>query len=314
MIPNCVDETTQVLLLRLPSSGVIWRVLLPFEVALPGATSPQVATMECRRGLFLLAGLPQLWRARHVVNSPPASRIRSVKVRSLSGEIVDSMDGAEESMFVYELVSRVCQSKAARSDEVRLMAGTTTLHTDKQLSEYVDALADGDTLEVSLAIVQGPPITVRAMSGREIELLEGVPEVDDECHFDRNYTFDSLGDFAGRRGMRYVMTSNDDRKTPTHHVMWQLDLRVPATVYVNFRSVRHVHEGRATQWLRRDGWEHCPEFRSTVSTGYPNGPYDGPVYAKVVHPKNRKELVDLMGSDFFEGTYFVFVEMDVCSD
>lgn len=217
-------------------------------------------------------------------------------------------------MFVYELVSRVCQSKAARSDEVRLMAGTTTLRNDKQLGEYVDGLGAGDTLEVSLAIVQGPPITVRAMSGREIELLDSVPEIDDECHFDRNYTFDSLGDFAGRKGMHYIMTSNDDRKTPADHVMWQLDLRVPATVYINFRSERHVLEGRASQWLRRDGWEHRPDFRSTVSTGYPNGPYEGPVYAKVVHPKNRKELVDLMGSNFFEGTYFVFVEMDVSSD
>lgn len=189
------------------------------------------------------------------------------------------------------------------------MAGTAALRSDSRLGQHTEGLADGDTLEVSLAIVQGPPVTVRATSGREIELIEGVPEPHDECHFDRDYTFDSLGDFAAREGMRYVMTSNDDRKTSSDRVMWQLDLRVPATVFVNFRSERHVQEGRALPWLRRDGWEHQPDFKSTVSTGYPNGPYEGPVYAKVVHPKHRKELVDLMGSNFFEGTYFVFVEL-----
>merc|ERR1719356_1473773 len=109
--------------------------------------------------------------------------------------------------------------------------------------------------------------------------------------------------------MQYVMTSNDDRKTPADRVMWRLDIREPATVYVNFRSDGHIQNSGALKWLAKDGWTLKPQFKSTVSSGYPNGPYSGPVYAKEVHPHNRKQLVNLMGSNYWEGTYFVFVQL-----
>jgi len=165
-------------------------------------------------------------------------------------------------------------------------------------------------LELCLAVVPGPPVTAQSASGSDIEVLDGVPKVHTDCHFDRHYEFMSLGDFAGKAGMRYVKTCNDDRKTPSNRVMWQLDIRMPATVFLNFRSEGHVHGTGAETWLTRDGWEPRPGFRSTVSSGYPNGPYSGPVYAKEFRPQSRQQVVDLMGSNCWEGTYFVFVQVE----
>ena len=42
-----------------------------------------------------------------------------------------------------------------------------------------------------------------------------------------------------------------------------------------------------------------------MSTGVPNGPYEGPVYAK----RFDAGEIELYGSDTWEGTYFVFIEM-----
>jgi len=46
-------------------------------------------------------------------------------------------------------------------------------------------------------------------------------------------------------------------------------------------------------------------MKSTVSSGYPRGPYSGPVFSKRCGPGR----VELMGSAYYEGTYFVFVEL-----
>lgn len=42
-----------------------------------------------------------------------------------------------------------------------------------------------------------------------------------------------------------------------------------------------------------------------MSTGVPNGPYTGPVYSKAFDPGDVK----LMGSNTWEGTYFVFLQV-----
>jgi len=52
-------------------------------------------------------------------------------------------------------------------------------------------------------------------------------------------------------------------------------------------------------------WAKVP-LESTVSSGFPNGPYRGPVYSKVYAEGGE---VELYGSECWEGTYFVFVEL-----
>lgn len=233
-------------------------------------------------------------------------------VRGISGKIMYSEDMTGNGLRVVDIVNGVCQYSQAREDEVHIMAGDTTLE-HSMIIGHDDCVAHpgpGKTLELSLALVPGAPLTAQATSGREIEVLRGLPARGEDCHFDRDYVFISLGGFAHLQGMRYVMTSNDDRKTPAHQVMWQLDIREPAVVFLNFRSHGHIHNGGALEWLNRDGWELKPNFKSAVSSGYPNGPYAGPVYAKTILPHNRKYLVDLMGSNCWEGTYFVFVQLE----
>jgi len=229
-------------------------------------------------------------------------------VRSISGKVLHSQDKHGVGTRVMDIVSSVCQNTEARTDEVYLMAGENILEHTAILGPGCVASGPGEALELSAAVVAGPPVTVESLTGSRIA-LEGVPEVGEDCHVDRDYVFSSLGDFA-QTGMRFLMTSNNDRKTPAHQVMWQLDIREPAVVFINFRSERHVQKGHAPKWLNRDGWKLQSGFKSAVSSGYPNGPYAGPVYAKTIRPQNRKYLVDLMGSDYWEGTYFVFVQME----
>ena len=147
------------------------------------------------------------------------------------------------------------------------------------------------------------PVEARATSGRPIEVV-GVPSVGSRCHIDRGYQFTSLGDFA-RPGMLYVWTPNEDRKTPASQVMWVVSATTPVIVRLNFRSTHHVQSTGAARWIVRDGWRLETNFKSTVSTGIPNGPYEGPVYAK----RFEAGEIELYGSDTWEGTYFVFVEM-----
>jgi len=149
------------------------------------------------------------------------------------------------------------------------------------------------------------PFLVEASSNSGLCIMvTAVPHVGGECHFDRVYTFTSLGDFS-RPGMLYVMTSNDDRKTPASQVMWVLEARVPVIVHLNFRSDCHVSRTGAASWLSAKGFSKNPSMRSTVSTGVPNGPYSGPVYSRRCNPGR----VELMGSNTWEGVYFVFVEL-----
>ena len=85
-------------------------------------------------------------------------------------------------------------------------------------------------------------------------------------------------------------------------------------VHLNFRSEAHLAAtcpgyGRGGEgWLATDGWELNTERESTVSTGVPNGPYSGPVFSKAF---GAGATVRLMGSNTWEGVYFVFVETQV---
>lgn len=123
-----------------------------------------------------------------------------------------------------------------------------------------------------------------------------MPRIGDRCHFDREYCFTSLGGFAGAPGRRmlYLLSSNDDRKTPAEEVMWTLRTTLPTTVHLNFRSDAHVSGPDGVRgWLARGGWRRNTKLVSTVSTGYPNGPYVGPVYSRAYPPGT----VELLGSN-----------------
>jgi len=105
--------------------------------------------------------------------------------------------------------------------------------------------------------------------------------------------------------MLYLLSSNEDRKTASSAVMWVVEARVPCTIHLNYRSARHVAEGRQEAWLRAKGFAPNGALRSAVSSGVPNGPYSGPVYSKVL---SEPGSVELMGSATWEGTYFVFID------
>lgn len=153
--------------------------------------------------------------------------------------------------------------------------------------------------------LRGPKgISARALSGRPIEVLDAVPGRGAKCHFDRSYRFILLGDFVRHPRMLYVLTCNEDKRTPVSEVMWKLEAEVPMTVHLNFRSEHHVLGTGIATWLNECGWKRST-MRSTVSSGIPNGLYWGPVYSKSFKPGT----IELMGSNCALGTYFVFIEM-----
>lgn len=239
-----------------------------------------------------------------------------VVVRSLSGEPL-SDTGGPRAFFdtpVARLVDHVCEHTGARRDTVCLCAGDAVLLHGQRLGDCVspkeakgsDLIWGGGKLEVTLVRVLGRPIAAYSARGREMRVLDKVPLPGDRCHSDRNYTFTSLGDFATRPNMFYVLTANSDKNTPSDEVMWTLDVRAHVIIYVNFRSHRHLTQTGAEAWLTRGGWKRSA-LRTTVSTGIPHGPYMGPVFFKRVNPG----IVELMGANCGEGTFFVFVELDL---
>lgn len=230
--------------------------------------------------------------------------IKDVKlvVRAMSGDTVFSLDGATSDTPVCDIVKGVCGATGARSDVVQLCVGLDILHHTVCLGECLLPESDASSLDVMFVKLAGPPVTVEAMSGRAIKVLEKIPIIGGRCHGDRDYRFTSLGDFAKKPNIMYVLTSNNDKSTSNCHIMWRLDVRVPAIVYLNFRSQSHLT--RAGSWIQTRGWE-LSTLASTVSSGIPNGPYRGPVFSKAVD----NEIVDLMGSNCQEGTYFVFIEI-----
>jgi hypothetical protein len=147
------------------------------------------------------------------------------------------------------------------------------------------------------------PIEVRAVSGLPLEAV-AVPAAGSRCHFDRPYRFLHLGDFA-RPHMLFLLSSNEDRKTSVRQPMWIIDASVPCTVHVNYRSTRHVIEGQQESWLAEKGFTPNGGLSSACTSGVPNGPYTGPVYSAAFEPGR----IELMGSNTWEGTYFVFVEI-----
>jgi hypothetical protein len=98
----------------------------------------------------------------------------------------------------------------------------------------------GVTLE-STSGHTGPPRAPGA-PGATIETLA----VGTAVFHDREYTFDSLGSFAG--GYRYVKMSNDDKHIRHSHIQMKLRLPQPTTVYLVKLDDYDL------PWLHTDGW------------------------------------------------------------
>jgi len=224
-------------------------------------------------------------------------------VRAISGDVVLEQRGVKSDLAVDKLLEAVSEQTGDDSQCMQLCSGADILQAGQRLGDKVSPPESGRTLELVLLRLPGPPIIVESTSGRPIEVLPEVPEPGCKCHCDRNYRFTALGEFAQKPGMKYILTSNDDKAMASSKVMWKLILKVQAVVYLNFRTEWHVT--CTGDWLDRDGWSCQPDMRGTVSSGVPNGPYQGPVYSKEVDPG----VVYLMGSNCGEGTYFVFVEV-----
>lgn len=236
--------------------------------------------------------------------STGGNEFANVVVHTVSGDVVLTETSASPGTPISKLVASIAAVTGTPCDLVKLISGSTTLLHEKRLGEVVSPPETGP-LKLLLVRLPGPAIRAETMSGREIQVLDALPAVGDRCHLDRHYVFTSVGGFGQMENVHYVLTSNNDKITRPQDVMWKLHIRVPATVYLNFRGRGHVNDTGAARWLERDGWS-LASVVSTISTGHPNGPYAGPVYQKVVEPGH----VDLMGSNCDEGVYFVFIQLE----
>ena len=190
-----------------------------------------------------------------------------------------------------------------------------------------------ESLRQAQATIARTHLQWHSTTGRRLG-LRALPYAGDMCHYDREYTFVSLGGFDQLTPRPvFLMASNDDRRTSRAQLMWKIALkRLPlgqpsgsgahvrrvVRVFVNFRSEAHVVNGGAAEWLDRDGWRRREEIEPTSSSGVPNGPYTGPVYSMEVDTAvdggdadddSDRTSVALYGSDTWEGVYFVFVQL-----
>lgn len=85
-------------------------------------------------------------------------------------------------------------------------------------------------------------------SGRPIAVLNRVPLGGEAPFTDRNYKFDTLGDFAGMN-LYFVQPPNNDKNADPNQVMWTLAVPVPVTVYLDlWGGAAHQQKGLKV-WL-----------------------------------------------------------------
>ena len=239
------------------------------------------------------------------VNPPSPAPLALLLLLSVSSEM--DLEAAGRADGLRALGCAICLA-ALSSTCVRTPCGHT--YHEACLKAYYFSVAGEQAGRVRCPLCRSPiemplPADARSASGRAIDVVP-CPASGQRCHHDRDYRFISLGDFAKRPNILFVLSSNEDRKTAASRVMWYLEIKVPrATVHLNFRSDHHAAAAR--EWLTsaEHGWVRDPNFDGTISSGIPNGPYHGPVYSKVC----EEGVVELFGSATWEGTYFVFVEL-----
>jgi len=143
---------------------------------------------------------------------------------------------------------QVCRSDAVvvpgSSDDVQFFCSSGECTAIEGRCNGFNNCADGSDEEGCSAGTTG--LTVEATTGytTTIETLSA----DSTVFHDRDYTFDSLGSFAG---VTYIKMSNEDKHTAFSHVQMKLRLPEPMTVYV--ATIRNL------EWLESDGWRLSAE-------------------------------------------------------
>jgi len=106
-------------------------------------------------------------------------------------------------------------------------------------------------------------VEVQSTSGRLISLA--TPGVRSPVFQDREYEFNSLG---GMSGMTQVMYSNEDKETDFSHIMTQIRINEPMTVYI----VRL--EEKSLPWLESEGYTQQTETEGVTFSGTHTTPFD----------------------------------------
>jgi hypothetical protein len=167
----------------------------------------------------------------------------------------------------------------------------------------VNNCADGSDEQGCATTTQG--LTLEAMTGFTATIE--TPAVESYVFYDRQYTFDSLGSFAGHS---FIKMSNEDKHIRGTHIQMKLRLPQPLTVYV--AKLDDTNLG----WLSDEGWSRSAlegvsyhgirETRHTewdpdtlLDTSY--GP--GAVYEKTF----AAGTVSLRGNNGGDGSYVMFV-------
>jgi len=240
-------------------------------------------------------------------------------VRSMNGDIIYEQDDIEFSMPIHVIVQKICEQNGGRCDTVQLCSGGSILDHALRIGDFI-LPSDSGKVELTFVRLQEPALTASSTIGGEIQVLNRVPVVGDKCYLDRSgCKFTSLGDFSNKPNMKYILTGEVYMRTweQMHSEMWKLDLRVPAIVYLNFRSESLVTLPNVMEWLVQEAWEES-DMATTVHPG-PYGTCQGPVYCKTFMPGmvNLKVgncfgpyLVDeLQELEISAGPYLVFVEV-----
>ena len=83
-------------------------------------------------------------------------------VRNISGKLMHPEIMTRNGLRVVDIVNGVCQNAQAREDEVQITAGDTILSRD----DCVAHTRPGKSLELSMAVVPGAPLTAQATNGK----------------------------------------------------------------------------------------------------------------------------------------------------
>lgn len=188
-------------------------------------------------------------------------------------------------------------SESFRGDD-----GITYLRLADGRGWVFNRLTDGHTVCVPHRRLLG--LTARASSGLDIQVVPSLLAPGDLVFTDRDYTFTSLGAFAGR-SVSYVRPPNGDKKTPAHEVMWTLEAPEPVTVYLDFWGGEvHVSKGCAA-WLQEGGgWERT----MMLGTEYSGGKGPGIVFKRDFPAGPISILGNAGGGVGGHGVFYVFVE------